>query len=172
MSTTGFSTADFNLWPSFSKTVLLILMVTGACAGSTAGGLKISRLIILFKNALKEIRHVRSPKSVNIVRLNGEAISTETVRSAAGYFILYVLILISSVLLISVDAFSLETNLSAVLATLNNIGPGLGLVGPSGNYASFSYFSKIVLTLDMIFGRLEIIPMIVLLSPTTWRKKN
>ena len=171
MSTTGFSTADFNLWPSFSKTVLLILMVTGACAGSTAGGLKISRLIILFKNALKEIRHVRSPKSINVVRLNGEAISTETVRSAAGYFIVYVLILISSVLLISVDAFSLETNLSAVLATLNNIGPGLDAVGPMSNFSVYSYFSKIILSFNMLIGRLEIMPMMILFSAVFGKRK-
>lgn len=171
MSTTGFSSVDFNLWPTFSKTVLLILMITGACAGSTAGGLKISRVIILFKNAIKEIRHVRSPKSINVVRMDGEAISLETARSAAGYFIVYVLILVSSVLLISIDAFSFETNLSAVLATLNNIGPGLDGVGPMSNFSAYSYFSKIILSLNMLIGRLEIMPMMILFSTIFGKRK-
>lgn len=171
MSTTGFSTADFNLWPSLSKAILLVLMITGACAGSTAGGLKISRVIILFKNAIKEIRHVRSPKSINVVRLDGEAISTDTARSAAGYFIVYCLVLVSSVLLISIDAFSFETNLSAALATLNNIGPGLDSVGPMANFSLYSYFSKIILSLNMLIGRLEIMPMMILFSTIFGKRK-
>ena len=171
ISTTGFSTADFNLWPSFSKSILLTLMIIGACAGSTAGGLKISRVIILFKNALNEIKHVRSPKSINVVRLNGEALSTETVRSASGYFIVYALILAFSVLLISFDALSFETNFSAVLATLNNIGPGLDIVGPMYNFAVYSYFSKIILSLDMLIGRLEIMPMMILFSTVFGKRK-
>ncbi len=171
MSTSGFSTVDFNLWPTLSKTVLLTLMVIGACAGSTAGGLKISRVIILFKNSLKELRHIRRPRSVNVVKLDGEAIPSETVRSATGYFILYTIILVASVLFISIDGLSFETNFSATLATLNNVGPGFDAVGPATNFALFSYPSKIFLSLNMLIGRLEIIPMMILFSSVISKRR-
>ena len=172
MSTAGFSTVDFNLWPELSRGIIVLLMFIGACAGSTAGGLKISRLVIIVKSMKREINKILKPNSVEAVRLDGEALPEATVRSAVNYLPIYFTLMALSAILISLDGFDFITNITAVISCVNNIGPGLGLVGPSGNYASFSYFSKIVLTLDMIFGRLEIIPMIVLLSPTTWRKKN
>ena len=171
ISTSGFSTTDFNVWPSLSKTILVLLMFTGSCAGSTAGGVKMSRIIIVFKNIIREIRHMLHPRSVNIVRMDGEPVPEETVRSAVNYISLYIAVLIISVLLISVDGYSFETDFTGALACLNNIGPGLGEVGPSGNFAGYSYFSKIILSFDMLFGRLEIMPMVILLSPVTWRKK-
>lgn len=171
ISTSGFSTQDFNLWPGLSKMFLVFLMFTGSCAGSTAGGVKLSRLIIVFKNTLREIKHMLHPRSVNTVRVDGAPVSEETVRSAVNYIALYLTVLIFSSLAISVDGFSFETNFTGTLACLNNIGPGLGDVGPAGNYAGFSVFSKIILSFDMLFGRLELMPMIILFSPSTWRKK-
>lgn len=170
MSTTGFATVDFGTWPAFSKGVILLLMLVGACAGSTAGGLKISRILILMKSAVREIKHLLRPRSINRVRMDGEVVSKETCHSAANYLTLYCGILILSFLVISVDGFSVETNLSAAISCLNNIGPALGDIGPMGNFSGFSYLSKIVLTFDMLLGRLEIMPMVILLSPIAWRK--
>lgn len=171
MSTTGFSTVDYNMWPDFSKTLLVILMIVGACAGSTAGGLKISRVIILVKSAFSEIKKVVRPRSVNVVRLDGETLTDETVRKANVHLALYTLLILASVLAISIDGFGLETNLTAVLSCVNNIGPGLGLVGPAGNFAGYSYLSKIILSANMLFGRLELMPMLILFSPTAWKKR-
>ena len=171
ISTSGFSTVDFNLWPSFSKTILFLLMITGACAGSTAGGLKLSRVIILCKSALKEIRHMRRPKSVNVVRLDGEAVPSETVRSAMGYVVVYLLIFLSAVTLISIDGFSLETNITTVLTMINNVGPGFDVVGPMGNFSVFSDFSTAVLSFTMLIGRLEIMPMMILFSTVFGKRK-
>ena len=151
--------------------LLVFLMFTGSCAGSTAGGVKISRLLIVFKNTLREVKHMLHPRSVNTVRIDGDPVSEETVKSAVNYIALYITVLIASALAISVDGFSFETNFTGTLACLNNIGPGLGNVGPSGNYAGFSIFSKIVLSFDMLFGRLELMPLIILFSPSTWRKR-
>jgi len=170
ISTCGFATADFNLWPAFSQTILIILMLIGSCAGSTAGGLKISRVILICKGTLREIRHVLRPKSVNVIRLDGEPVAEEVVRSAIGYLALYILLLTSTVFAISVDGYSLETNLTATIACLNNIGPGLKEVGPTGNFSCYSLFSQFFLALNMLFGRLEIIPMMILISPFTWKK--
>lgn len=171
MSTAGFSTTDYNLWPEFSKTVLLLLMVVGACAGSTAGGLKVSRVMILLKSIARSVRQMLHPRSVSVVRLDGEAVEDETVRTALGYLAVYLCIFIITVLLISLDGFSFETNFSATLACINNIGPGLGAVGPMGNFGGYSYFSKILLSASMLLGRLEIMPMIILFSPKTWSKR-
>ena len=171
MSTAGFATTNYDLWPSFSKTILLILMITGSCAGSTAGGLKLSRVIILVKSTLREIRHVLRPRSVNVVRVDGEAVPDEIVRSATGYLALYLLITVITVLLISVDGFDTETNITAALACINNVGPGFGAVGPTGNYSGFSLFSQFILTINMLLGRLEIMPMFILLTPLL-RKKH
>ena len=171
ISTSGFSTVDFNLWPSLSKTLLILIMITGACAGSTAGGLKLSRVIILFKNAIKEIRHIRRPRSVNVIKLDGEAVPSDTVRSATGYLTVYLAIFIASVLLISIDGFSFESNFSSVLTMINNVGPGFDAVGPTANFSAFSYFSKIVLSLDMLIGRLEILPMMILFSSVFGKRR-
>lgn len=170
ISTTGFATTDFNLWPTLSKAVLLVLMVIGASAGSTAGGLKVSRVILLFKNAIREIKHTLRPRSINVIRLDGELIPEETARTTSNYLVLYFGIFLVSSLLISADGQTVETTLTASLTCLNNVGPGLGAVGPVGNFAGFSAFSKIILSLEMLIGRLEIVPMLVLFSPSTWKK--
>ena len=170
VSTAGFSTVNYDLWPELSKTVLILLMLTGSCAGSTAGGLKMSRVIILVKSTLREIRHVLRPRSINVVRLEGEAIPDETVRSATSYLALYMILFVLTVLLISVDGFSLETNLTATLACINNVGPGLKEVGPAGNFAGYSLFSQALLSLNMLLGRLEIMPVLILLTPRSWKK--
>lgn len=171
ISTSGFVTVNFDAWPAFSKTILVILMVTGACAGSTAGGLKFSRLIILVKGVWREIKQMLRPRSVNVLRLDGEPLSDETTRSALGYLAIYCLIFVTSVLLVSIDGFDFETNVTGVLACFNNVGPGFSVVGPTGNFSGFSVLSKLVLSLNMLFGRLEIMPMLILLAPATWRRR-
>lgn len=171
MSTTGYVTEDYGTWPVLSRTILVLLMIIGACAGSTAGGLKVSRLLILVKNAFREIKHMLRPHSVNRVRLDREVLPEETIRGAANYLALYIGILGLSILLISVDGFNIETNLTATLSCVNNIGPAMGEITPMGNYNGYSAFSKIVLSLDMLLGRLEITPMIVLFSPAAWRRR-
>jgi trk system potassium uptake protein TrkH len=171
MSTSGFSTVNFDLWPSFSKTILVILMITGASAGSTAGGLKLSRVLILFKSVWREIKHMLRPRSVNVLRLDGDPIPEETSRSALGYLAIYCLIFVASIFLVSVDGFDFETNVTGVLACFNNIGPGFSVVGPMGNFGGYSVFSKLVLSLDMLFGRLEIMPMLILFSPAAWKRR-
>lgn len=171
MSTTGFATVNYDNWPEFSKSILVLLMIVGACAGSTAGGLKVSRILILFKSMIREIRHMLRPNSVNVIRMDGEPIPDETSRSATSYLAIYISLIALSALAISVDGFGVETNLTATLACINNIGPGLADVGPVGNFSGYSYFSKIILSLDMLFGRLEIMPMMILFSPMTWKKR-
>lgn len=172
ISTTGFATTDFNLWPELSKTILLFLMILGSCAGSTAGGLKLSRVIILVKSVFREIRHVLRPRSVNVIRLDGEPVSDETSRASLGYLAIYISIIVATTLLLSIDGYDLETNLTATLACINNIGPGLGsIVGPAGNFSTFSIFSKLLLAFNMLLGRLEIFPLLVLFSPATWKKR-
>jgi trk system potassium uptake protein TrkH len=171
MSTSGFATVNYDLWPAFSKTVLVILMITGACAGSTAGGLKLSRLLILIKGVWREIKQMLRPRSVTVLRLDGDPLPDETTRSALGYLAIYCVLFVSSVLFISVDGFDFETNVTGVLACFNNIGPGFSLVGPTGNFGIFSGFSKLVLSFCMLFGRLEIMPMLILFAPSTWRRR-
>ena len=170
MTTTGFATEDFNLWPQLSRTILVVLMVIGACAGSTGGGIKVSRLLLLLKSLSASIRRMLHPRSVNLVRMEGRTVGEETVQGVSTYMVAYCAIAIVSILLVSIDNFSMETNLTAVMACLNNIGPGLDLVGPTSNYSYFSDLSKIVLMLDMLLGRLEIFPLLIMLSPKTWRK--
>ncbi len=172
MSTTGFATTDYNLWPDLSKTILVTLMVIGGCAGSTAGGLKVSRVMLVVKNMAREVRHIIKPHSVNVVKQDGEAVSVDTLHHVSNYISIYVSIIIVTTLLLSIDGFGLETNLTATLACVNNIGPGLGMVGPVGNFAAYSYFSKILLSLDMLIGRLEILPMLIFFSPRTWNFKG
>ena len=168
ISTTGFATTDFDLWPSFSKAILMILMITGACAGSTAGGLKLARALLLFKTLRRNARQVLHPSRVQVVRNNGQAVPEKVLEHANAYFAAYIIIIIVSFLLISLDEFSLTTNFTAVLACFNNVGPGLDGVGPTCSYAAYSTFSKLVLTVDMLAGRLEIFPILALFSRGSW----
>lgn len=171
MTTTGFATTDFDLWPSFSKGLLLMLMVVGACAGSTGGGLKCARVLLLFKSLRRNIRQVLNPRKVQVVRNNGKPVDERVLANTNAYLAAYVIIVIVSFLLISLDKFSTGTNLSAVLACFNNIGPGLEAVGPTCNFSAYSDFSKLVLILDMLAGRLEIFPILVLFSRGTWVRR-
>ena len=170
MTTTGFATEDFNLWPELSRTVLVVLMVCGASAGSTGGGIKCARLLLLAKSLRARMRQMLHPRSVNLVRLDGRAVGEDTLQGVNTYMSAYCAIAVVSFLLLSLDGLSMETNLTGMLACLNNIGPGLALVGPTGNYACFTALSKVVLMVDMLVGRLEIFPILILLSPRTWRK--
>lgn len=170
ISTTGFSTENFDLWPSLSKTVLVLVMFIGACAGSTGGGMKVSRLLIAFKGYVREIFTLIHPKQVKKITLDGRSVDREVVRSVNAYLACYILVFTTSLLLITLDNHDMVTNFTAVAATINNIGPGLNEVGPASNFAGFSGFSKIVLTFNMIAGRLELFPMLVLFSPATWKK--
>lgn len=171
MTTTGFATTDFDLWPSFSKGILLMLMVVGACAGSTGGGIKVARVLLLFKILRRNIRQVLNPQKVQVIRNNGHPMDEKVLDNTNAYLAAYVIILILSILVISLDGFSTGTNLSAVLACFNNIGPGLEAVGPTCNFSGYSVLSKLVLIVDMLAGRLEIFPILVLLSRSTWSRK-
>ena len=170
ISTTGFSTVDFNAWPELSRCLLVLIMFIGACAGSTGGGLKISRLMILIHGAFNEIGSLIFPRRVKRVTVDGHPVDAEIVRTTNVYITWYLLVFVASVILISFDDFDLITNFTAVTATINNIGPGLNMVGPTGNFAHFSVASKLVLMFDMLAGRLELFPMLVLFSPKTWKK--
>lgn len=170
ITTTGFATTDFNLWPSFSKALLVTLMFVGACAGSTGGGLKVSRVQILCKSVVKEVYFLTHPHTIRKVTMDGRQVEHTVRRSVLTYLSAYMVVVVFSVLLVSLDNFDLETSFTAVAATLNNIGPGLGKVGPSANFSSLSGLSKIVLTFDMIAGRLELFPVFSLFAPSTWRK--
>lgn len=170
ITTTGYATADFNLWPAFSKTILVILMFVGACAGSTGGGIKVSRLVILFKTIRKEFHQFLHPRSVRKVIMDGKVVEHEVIRTINVFMVAYFLIFTISVLLISLDNYDLVTNFTAVAATFNNIGPGLELVGPTQNFGLFSNGSKLVLIFDMLAGRLELFPLLLLFVRDTWRK--
>ena len=170
ITTTGYATTDFDLWPAFSKGIIMFLMVVGACAGSTGGGLKIARLLILLKSLRRNITKVLNPRKVRLVRNNGQVMNEAVIENTNAYLAAYVLIIIFSYILISLDGFSIGTNLSAVLACFNNIGPGLEAVGPTCNFSGFSDLSKLVLSLDMLAGRLEIFPILLLFSRSTWKK--
>ena len=171
ITTTGFGTENFDLWPEFPRVILVFLMLIGACAGSTGGGLKISRLVILVKMVQREVRLLLHPRTVKVMTIDGKAVSNDTVRDVSAYFLTYVFLIMASILLVSLDGFDASTTVTAVLATFNNIGPGLGLVGPAGNFAVFSPLAKVVLTLDMLLGRLELYPMLILMLPTTWTNR-
>ena len=170
-SSTGFATTDFDLWPAFSKGILMVLMLVGACAGSTGGGLKVARLLLLMKGLRRNIGQVLSPRRVDVVRINSRAVDERVLANTNAYFSAYMIILFLSFTLVSLDGFSITTNLTAVMSCFNNMGPGLEAVGPTCNYSSFSIFSKLVLILDMLAGRLEIFPILVLFSPSIWRHK-
>ena len=170
MTTTGFATTDFDLWPSFSKAMLLCLMVIGASAGSTGGGFKCGRALLLFKNMRRNLKKALYPRRVEVVCNNGQMMEEGVLSNINTYLSAYVIIIIVSFLLISLDGFSTTTNFSAVLACFNNIGPGLEAVGPTCNFGGYSVLSKLVLIFDMLAGRLEIFPILMLLSQSTWKK--
>ncbi|MBQ1589857.1 MAG: TrkH family potassium uptake protein, partial [Oscillospiraceae bacterium] len=171
-STTGFSTADFNQWPELSKTVLVLLMFMGGCAGSTAGGLKVSRLVMLYKIVKRELRHLLHPRSVGAVRFEGKTVDNTTLISVANYFAIYAGLFVVFLLIVSFQpGFNLQSNFTAVASCFNNIGPGLDLVGPAANFAAYKPVLKLVLSFAMLFGRLEIYPMLISMSPSTWLRK-
>ena len=172
VTTTGYATADFNLWPTYSRVVIVILTFVGACASSTAGGLKVSRVIIFFKAARQELNKMLHSHAVTTVRFEGKPLDEKTLRGVHNYFNIYVLLLTLSVLLVSLDGFDLVTTFTAVATCLNNVGPGLELVGPMGSFAEFSAPVKLLLAFDMLAGRLELYPMLTLFAPRLWRKRN
>ena len=171
ITTTGFATTDFGQWPIFSQSILLVLMLGGACAGSTGGGLKCARLLLLLKSLRRNIHQVLHHRRVQVVRVNGQVTDEKVLENANAYLSAYVIIIFLSFLVISLDGFSVGTNFSAVLACFNNIGPGLEAVGPTCNYAGYSVLSKLVLIMDMLAGRLEIFPILVLFSRSTWKRQ-
>lgn len=170
MTSTGFATTDFNLWPDLSRTILVMLMFIGACAGSTGGGLKVSRFILAIKAIRQEILHLIHPRSVKAVEMDGKAVDKETIKGVTVYISLFGIFYLISWLLISLNGFDFVTNFTAVVATLNNIGPGLNMVGPCGNFADFNILSKIVLMINMLAGRLELYPILLLFYPAVWKK--
>ena len=171
ITTTGYSTVDYNLWPELSKGILFTLMFIGGCAGSTAGGLKVSRILLMFKMIKNELRHMLHPRSVSSIKFEGKSIDRVTQNSVFSYFTLFMVCYFFIYLIISLEPFGFETNFTAVSACINNIGPGFGKVGPMGSFAQYSDLSKVVLSFAMMLGRLEIYPLIFALSPTTWTKR-
>lgn len=171
ITTTGYATTDFDLWPEVSKTILVLLMIIGACAGSTGGGLKISRLLILCKSIPKQLSLVIHPREIKVIKMDGKAIEHQVMRATNVYLAIYFFITLGSTLFVSVDNFDFTTNFTAVVSALNNIGPGLAGVGPTRNFGAFSVFSKFVLMFDMLAGRLELYPLLILFMPSLWRRK-
>ena len=170
ITTTGFTSNDFDKWPELSKAVLVLLMFIGACAGSTGGGIKVSRILVLFKSIAKEIKLAKQPGLTKKIISDGRLVEHETVRSINVFIVSYFVIFMTSVLLISIDNFDFTTNVTAVASAINNIGPGLAGVGPTQNFSGYSDFSTFILTMNMLIGRLEIFPMLILFSPFTWKK--
>lgn len=171
ITTTGFATADFDQWPELSKTILLALMFVGACAGSTGGGIKVSRLLIIVKSIRREVRKMLHPNAVTIIKVNGKKIGQDTLKNVNLYLTCYIMIMIVSILLVSIDNFDFATTFSGVLTTMSNVGPGISKVGPVMNFHPFSVLSKLVFCFDMLIGRLEIFPYLLLLSPELWRRR-
>ncbi len=172
ISTTGFATTDFNLWPLAAKFILFLLMFIGSCAGSTAGGLKVVRVAILSKMARREMRHAFQPRKMQVIRFEGRTVEEATLIQVAVFFFAYLALIILGVILVSLENhFDLESNLTAVVTCISNVGPGLGMVGPVENFAKYGYFSKFILTMMMLLGRLEIFPILALLHPSIWRKQ-
>lgn len=170
ITTTGYSTTDFDLWPQLSRMVLVIVMFIGACAGSTGGGIKVSRIIILVKSVKQEFGYFIHPRSVKVIKMDNKPLSANSIRGVNAFFVTYTLIFVVSLLIITFDNFDLVTNFTAVTATLNNIGPGLKLVGPTGNFGIFSPVAKYILMFDMLAGRLELYPILLLFTPSVWKK--
>ena len=171
ITTTGYATADFNVWPEFSRAILVILMFVGACAGSTGGGIKVARVVILCKTSLGDMRKMLHPNAVTTVRFEGKPLTDRSIRSVHLFLTVYILIFTASVLLLSLERFDLVTTFTAVAACINNIGPGLEVVGPMGNFAAFSPASKLLLAFNMLVGRLEIFPMLLLFAPSIWKRR-
>jgi hypothetical protein len=172
MTSTGYATVDFDQWPQFSKVIICIIMFIGACSGSTGGGMKVARYIMYFKQIGKQLSFLIHPRSIKILRMNGKKIEHNTIRVVNTYMLVYIVIFAASLLVISIDNFDLTTTFTAVSATFNNIGPGLGMVGPTGNFSAFSPLSKLVMIFDMLAGRLEIFPLLLTLSPAAWRRNG
>ena len=164
ITSAGFSTTDTGQWPIFSQTLLLVLMFVGSCAGSTGGGMKVSRIMILIKTGIKELKYIVNPRAVTSVKMDGKPVEKDVVRGASNYFILFMMLLAISVLLVSLNGFEIDESLSAVITCMNNIGFGVGRFGPAGNLGGLNAFSKIVLCFDMLLGRLEIYPLIMLFA--------
>lgn len=171
ITTTGYATTDFNLWPGFSKMILFALMFIGGCAGSTAGGFKVTRVVILLKNIKRELKKMLHPRSVGVVKFEGKRLDEATIGSVNSYLAIYALFFFVIVLIISIEPFDFETNITAVASCFNNVGPAFGAAGPASSYAMYSPFAKVVLSFAMLFGRLEIYPILLSLSPSTWAKK-
>ena len=171
ITTTGYSTADFDAWPVLSKTILLMLMFIGGCAGSTAGGIKVSRVILLIKMIKQELRHLLHPNSVSAVKYEGKTVENATQKSVSAYLAMYVCVFVTIIFIISFDKFDVVTNISAAAACFNNIGPGFEAVGPMCSFAGYSYLSKIALSIAMLLGRLEIYPLFIAFSASTWTKE-
>ena len=169
ITTTGFSTTDFNLWPQTSKTILVLIMFIGACAGSTGGGIKVSRFVVLFKTVAKELDSYIHPKSIKKIKMDGKPVEHEVLRSINVYFITFVTVFVVSLLIVSFNGHDLVTNFTAVTATINNIGPGLNIVGPTENFGFFSNLSKYVFIIDMLAGRLELFPLLIFFHPAVWQ---
>ncbi|MBR5565212.1 MAG: TrkH family potassium uptake protein [Roseburia sp.] len=171
ITTAGFSTTNFDLWPELSKCILVILMFIGACSGSTAGGMKISRVVMLAKTVKKELSLIIHPREVRKIRIDGHVVEHQTLRNTNVFFVVYFIILLSSTLLLSIDNYDFTTNFTATVATLNNIGPGLAMVGPAQNFSIYSTFSKFILMFNMLAGRLELFPLVIMMLPSTWKRK-
>ena len=171
VTTTGYATADFNNWPAFSKGIIFVLLFSGACAGSTAGGFKIARTVMMIKNIRREFKKLLHPRSVATIHFEGKAVEEETIKGINTYFSIYMFCILAIYILISFEGFGFETNFTAVVSCFNNVGPGFGAVGPAGSYAAYTDFSKILLSFAMLLGRLEIFPLLIALSPSNWFKK-
>lgn len=172
ISTTGYATADFNLWPNLSKYILFILMFIGGCAGSTAGGIKVSRIVLLFKLISNEVKRMLHPRSVSSLRFEGKTVDGHTRKGVSNYFLIYFLCLLAIFLALSFEPFDFETNFTAAVTCFNNVGPGFGAVGPTGGFGDYSAFAKIVLSFAMLLGRLEIFPIIIALAPVSWARNK
>ena len=172
ITTTGYATADFNLWPTFSKGILVVLMFVGACAGSTGGGIKVARIVILAKTSWGDMRKMLHPNAITTTRFEGKALTDKHIRSVHLFITVYLLVFTASFLLLSLEQFDLVTTFTALSACINNIGPGLEMVGPTGNFSQFSYWSKLLLSFDMLVGRLEIFPMLLLFAPSIWERRR
>ncbi len=170
VSTTGFVSADFDLWPELSKVILIVLMFVGACAGSTGGGMKCSRILVLYRTAKREVRSIVHPRAVEVVRLDGAPLPERTLQTTQSYFIINIFLVFSMAMIVGLDNFSFGTTLTAVITCINNVGPGLEAVGPTCNFAGMSYLSKLVLSFAMVLGRLEMYPILVLFSRSAWKR--